>query len=574
MKNLIVLYDKNDVLEFNKHHDKFENVFLFSPGIEMYINKKEKIKFIKPKISSDSKIQKEIIRKSKNIYQEFDKNLHLLNKVDNGIIENIHNIFFVSVFSFLYLVENLREYQSFKLFYNKKYHEFNSFESFIPFFIKKIFFKKDQEFFFYLRSISFSKYKKILIKISNMICKFTKKTNVKLVSGSFLTKKIFKENEKKEINIFQLKPFQDFKIYHIFLNLISVFNFLDRRKIFYLFPINDDNTLNNNLDKNIEIFFENIKDKNFDYFKDVIIKPLIKYCENQSKFYNSISKLVDFLNPNCVFVDQLRFDISTILASISLSKKKEVILVPHGSISIPDDQFSNFVLPICARGLIFSKIASYSVSQSKISYEAIKYYDENIKILKSKPILYGKNNPNEKLKKNDKFRFLHASTPKSLSKWPWIYENYNEYIKNISGLITFLKVHQNIELIIRFREGPECDLETFKRLINIDQYNFVKISKNKDFFDDLDNSDCLISYSSTSIEEALFMNKRILIYSDIRNYKHINYKFKEDNDIIYANKNNINEKLNMILKNDKTNNYNILWKEEIPKDEDLKNFYS
>ena len=99
-------------------------------------------------------------------------------------------------------------------------------------------------------------------------------------------------------------------------------------------------------------------------------------------------------------------------------------------------------------------------------------------------------------------------------------------------------------------------METFKRLINIDQYNFVKISKNKDFFDDLDNSDCLISYSSTS-EEALFMNKRILIYSDIRNYKHINYKFKEDNDIIYANKNNINEKLNKILKNDKTNNYNI-----------------
>ena len=48
-----------------------------------------------------------------------------------------------------------------------------------------------------------------------------------------------------------------------------------------------------------------------------------------------------------------------------------------------------------------------------------------------------------------------------------------------------------------------------------------------------------------------------VIYSDIRNYKHINYKFKEDNDIIYANKNNINEKLNMILKNDKTNNYNI-----------------
>ena len=573
MKNLIVLYDKSDVLEFNKYHDRIENVFLFSPGIEMYVKKRENIKFIKPKISLDSLIQKEIIKKSKNIYKEFDKNLNLLNKIDDGIIENIHNIFFVSVFSFLYLIENLRDYQSFKLFYDKKYYEFDSFETFIPLFLKKIFFKKNQEFFFYLRSIRFSKYKRVLIKINNAISKFGKKNNVKLVSGSLLTKKIFEENKKKETNIFQLKPFQDFKIYHIFLNLISVLNFFNKRKIFYLFPINDDNTLNYNLKKKLEIFFDNIKDENFYYFKDVITKPLIQYCENQLKFYNSISKLVDYLNPNYVFVDQLRFDISTILASISLSKKKDVILVPHGSISIPNDQFSNFVLPICARGLIFSKIASYSVSQSKVSYDAIKYYDQNIKILKSKPVLYGKNNLNENFQIKDKFRFLHASTPKSLSKWPWIYENYNEYIENICGLITFLKNHNNIELVIRFREGPECDLETFKRLININQYNFVKISKNKDFFDDLNNSDCLISYSSTSIEEALFMNKKILIYSDIRNYQHINYKFKEDNDIIYANKSNINEQLNMILNNNKINNYNILWEEEISKSEDLKLFF-
>ena len=69
------------------------------------------------------------------------------------------------------------------------------------------------------------------------------------------------------------------------------------------------------------------------------------------------------------------------------------------------------------------------------------------------------------------------------------------------------------------------------------------------------------------------MNKNILIYSDIRNYQHINYKFKEDNDIIYANKSNINEQLNMILNNNKINNYNILWEEEISKSEDLKLFF-
>ena len=79
-------------------------------------------------------------------------------------------------------------------------------------------------------------------------------------------------------------------------------------------------------------------------------------------------------------------------SKILIDKKKiDVILVPHGSISIPSDEFSEFVLPICARGLIYSKIANYSVAQSKISYEAIKYYDDKLKILKSKSLLFGKN---------------------------------------------------------------------------------------------------------------------------------------------------------------------------------------
>ena len=60
------------------------------------------------------------------------------------------------------------------------------------------------------------------------------------------------------------------------------------------------------------------------------------------------------------------------------------------------------------------------------------------------------------------------------------------------------------------------------------------ISKNKDFFKDLEESDCLISFSSTSIEEALFLNKKILIYQGSKNYKHINYKFSVNNDIIYS----------------------------------------
>ena len=180
------------------------------------------------------------------------------------------------------------------------------------------------------------------------------------------------------------------------------------------------------------------------------------------KINGSILKIINYIKPKYVFVDQLRFNVATVLASICKNKKIDVILIPHGSISKPDSKYSEFVLPICARGLIYSKLASYSVAQSKISYEAIQYYDSNLKILKSKPLLFGKTNLNKEMNNKNKFTFLHASTPKSLSKWPWIYENYNEYVQNLTDLIEFLKKRKNVELIIRFKEGPECDLKTLK----------------------------------------------------------------------------------------------------------------
>ena len=572
MQDIVVLYDIEDVFEFNKYNKSSNNVYLFSPGLEIFLKNSKKLNIFKPQSGSDSELQKRIIINSKKIYQEFNKNLHLINKVDDGIIENIHNIFCVSTFSFMYLIECLKKYKNFKLIYQNKFYEFDNFESFITLFLKKVFFKDNQEFFKYLRPPKFSIIKKLLIKISNQLCKLTNKNNNKLIVGSLLSKKIFDESN-KETNIFQLKPYQDFKIYHIILNLVSICSFLKKKKIFYLFPVKVDHSNNKDYNKDIQFFFDKFCDKNFDYFKKVIIKPILNYCKNQTKLENSISKFVDFVNPKFVLVDQLRFGVSTLLASICLTKKKKVILVPHGSISIPADEFSEFVLPICARGLIFSKIANYSVAQSKISYEAIKYYDPRIKILKSKPILFGKNILNTKINKISKFTFLHASTPKSLSKWPWIYENYNEYIDNINALIDCLKLKKNIELIIRFREGPECDLETFKKLININKNEFVKISTNDDFFVDLHSSDCLISFSSTSIEEALFLNKKVLIYSTNRKYKHINYKFKADNDIIYADQTNIDDKLKSVLTNNKAKNYDVLWFNNFSKQEDFREFY-
>ena len=142
-RHIVVLYDKDDVEEFNiRNKKKYSDVFVFSPGLELFLNDQENLKIYKPDINSNSIIQKKIIINSKKIYQEFESNFYLLEKLDKGIIENIHNIFFVSVFSFMYLIENLKNYNNFGLFYNERWEEFNNFENFILIFFEKIFLKK------------------------------------------------------------------------------------------------------------------------------------------------------------------------------------------------------------------------------------------------------------------------------------------------------------------------------------------------------------------------------------------------------------------------------------------------
>ena len=76
-----------------------------------------------------------------------------------------------------------------------------------------------------------------------------------------------------------------------------------------------------NFKKNLFNFFNSFKDKNFKYFKNILLDELNNYCQNQMNLKDDICKLLDFVKPKCVFVDQLRFGLSTILASSTLSRK-------------------------------------------------------------------------------------------------------------------------------------------------------------------------------------------------------------------------------------------------------------
>ena len=51
MQDIVVLYDKEDVFEFNKYNKSSNNVYLFSPGLEIFWTSKKNYNKFKKNLS-------------------------------------------------------------------------------------------------------------------------------------------------------------------------------------------------------------------------------------------------------------------------------------------------------------------------------------------------------------------------------------------------------------------------------------------------------------------------------------------------------------------------------------------
>ena len=149
---IIFLYDKADVEEFNKLKiTNINKIFIFSPGIEKFIHFKNNIEIIKIDIHQLVQNQKKTIIVSQNIYSKFKKNIKELENLHRGLREDIYSVFFISLFSFLYIHYNSIDSKNYALIYNNQVQHFNDKKIFLSFFIEKIINKKNQGFFLFLK---------------------------------------------------------------------------------------------------------------------------------------------------------------------------------------------------------------------------------------------------------------------------------------------------------------------------------------------------------------------------------------------------------------------------------------
>lgn len=114
---------------------------------------------------------------------------------------------------------------------------------------------------------------------------------------------------------------------------------------------------------------------------------------------------------------------------------------------------------------------------------------------------------------------VHAGTPKFRSGTHFhIYELPDEYIDGLNDLIQAVEQVPDAFLVVKFRPSQISEQELQTMLPSSDRYC---VSVDEPFLDVLSVSDLLVSFSSTTIEEALQNQVPVLLYGGGGRYQHI-----------------------------------------------------
>jgi len=295
------------------------------------------------------------------------------------------------------------------------------------------------------------------------------------------------------------------------------------------------NILKNNLE-NEKISFLNISLINeINIFTSHTMFRALKEFNTQS---HSLVKILKISKPTFMIIQHTLL-IGRAFGELSVKYNIPALVISHGShVSHEQSDVKNEWHDLA--NTMINKNFPYIAAQSP---SMLKYLRENNykndQIISTGPLLYNKlvssdeevNNLKKKLFKNNynKKIILHAGTPKMRgNNRLFVYETVDEYIRNINNIISELTKRKNIFFVIRYRKNPRISLKDFTELVN--ENEFCKVYHEGDFSDFLSTADIMISYSSTTIEEALYNRVPIILYDPDNKYSHINAsKINESN---------------------------------------------
>jgi len=266
------------------------------------------------------------------------------------------------------------------------------------------------------------------------------------------------------------------------------------------------------------------------YLCDKIESDIAQHVLGLALWTPHLDSLMDKVRPSA-FVSNGTRDDDEVIAELCKKKLIDSVLISHGSHIMPKNRYEMIEWGEHGRTLLRSPFAFYAL-QTPLSEGYLKVFPTESKTLKTGPLIWGREIDRgmrkdgfEKMFKGrydyERTRIIvHAGTPKPSNGLRfYVYETPDEYIQAVRDVAYAVQETPGVVLIVRFRPSSEVSAEDIKRAVPFSDK--VILSAEGPFSDVLRICDLLVSFSSTTIEEALQNRIPVLLYGGGGRYQHL-----------------------------------------------------
>lgn len=243
-----------------------------------------------------------------------------------------------------------------------------------------------------------------------------------------------------------------------------------------------------------------------------------------------LDRFIDRVRPVAVISNGSRDD-DVVIAELCRLKNIQSVLISHGSHVKPRNEFESIEWGEHGKKFLGAPF-SYIALQTPLGEGYLEAFPSESRAIKTGPLIWGRPIDKEKSKILFKKMFgeryasedikiiLHAGTPKASNSLRfYVYEAPDEYIQALCDLAYAVEKIPSTVLIIKFRPSKEISIDVLRALVPFSEK--VILSVDETFSEVLGMADLLVSFSSTTIEEALQNRIPILLYGGAGRYSHV-----------------------------------------------------
>lgn len=254
------------------------------------------------------------------------------------------------------------------------------------------------------------------------------------------------------------------------------------------------------------------------------ILPEVRKLHREIK---AMDQVLDLVRPRAVVTPIGRRSLHA-LGELATRRGIPGLLISHGSFTPLKSDLEAIAWKFHAHGL-FQGSYSHAALQTPLAESFSKEVDSTAEFVKSGPLAWGIQCPRDvaqtlKAKMLGRYQdcnvLVHAGTGKPRGSLHFhVYETMDEYVTAMAELVMAVNRVPDTFLIIKFRPNRDLGLEDLRTLLPASDRYLISVEES--FLDVLGFSDLLVSFSSTTIEEALQNRVPVLMYGGEGRYQHI-----------------------------------------------------